>query len=87
MEVGFSLLANNQRQCDAALKMEAHLLVLPPFRHGPVLLRLLEEDLLHLSVLQVIELSHGVLCSCNQVHDHRQRSLAAQKSMLWERKG
>lgn len=63
-----------------------HLLILSSFRHRPILLRLLEEDLLHLSVLQVIQLSHSILCSCNQVHDDRQRALAAQKSMLPKRK-
>lgn len=63
-----------------------HLLILSSFRHGPILLCLLEKDLLHLSVLQVIQLSDGILCPCNQVHDHCQRALSAQKSMLPKRK-
>ena len=59
-----------------------HLLVLAALGHGTVLLGFLEEDLLHLAVLQVVQLPHCILGSCDQVHDHGLWTLAAQEAML-----
>ena len=59
-----------------------HLLVVPSLRNGTVLLGLMEEDLLHLAVLQVVQLSHCILGACDQVHDHSHRTLTTQEAML-----
>lgn len=67
------------------LSLLPHLLILPSFGHGAVLLGLLEEDLLHLAVLQIVQLPNCILGSCDQVHDDRQRALAAQEAMLQDR--
>lgn len=45
---------------------------------------LLEEDLLHLSVLQIVQLSHSILGSLNEIHQHRVGTLALQKLVLWD---
>lgn len=61
-----------------------HLLLLASLGDGAVLLGFLEQDLLHLAVLQVVELPHRVFGACDQVHDDGQRALVAQEAMLWE---
>lgn len=61
-----------------------HLLLLASLGDGAVLLGFLEQDLLHLAVLQVVELPHRVLGSCDEVHDDGQRALVAQEAMLRE---
>lgn len=43
---------------------------------------LLEEDLFHLAVLQVVQLSHSIFGALDQVHKHRLWPLALDKCML-----
>lgn len=59
----------------------AHLISILDFSGGPVV-SLLKEDLLHLAVLQVIQLSHRILSSLNKIHQHRIRTFTLQKRML-----
>jgi len=59
----------------------AHLISILCFCGGPVM-SLLKEDLLHLAVLQVIQLSHGILGSLNKIHQHGIRTFTLQKCML-----
>lgn len=48
---------------------------------------LLEQDLLHLAVLQVVQLPHRVLGAQDQVDQHRLRTLPLDKGMLWTTRG
>lgn len=42
----------------------------------------LKEDLLHLPVLQVVQLSHGVFGACDQIHHYRMGALSAKEMVL-----
>lgn len=43
---------------------------------------LLKEDLFHFAVLQVVQLSHCVLCSLNKIYEDRGRTFTLQKRVL-----
>lgn len=47
---------------------------------------LLVQDLLHLAVLQVVQLPHGVLRPLDQVHEDPRRPITTHKVMLKERR-
>lgn len=46
---------------------------------------LMEQDLLHLAVLQVVQLPHGILGPQDEVHQDRIGTLALYKCMLGEK--
>lgn len=48
---------------------------------------LLEEDLFHLAVLQVVQLSHSIFGALDQVNKHRLRPFALDKCMLHTTRG
>ena len=65
----------------AFLLLTPYLLVLLALPHQADVL-LLVQDLLHLAVLQVVQLPHRVLSALDQVHQHPWRPLPPHKVML-----
>lgn len=64
----------------------SHLFFLLAFSHRPVVF-LLVEDLLHLTVLQVVQLTHCILGPLDEVHENPRRSFSTHKLVLHANKG
>lgn len=62
-----------------------YLLLLLGLSHGTVMF-LLVEDLLHLAVLQVVQLPHSILRPLDQVHEDPRRPITKHKIMLKKRR-
>ncbi len=60
---------------------DSHLLLLLALSHGPVVF-LLVEDLLHLAVLQIVQLPHRILGPLNEVDENTGRTFPTHKIML-----
>lgn len=58
-----------------------HLLSILDFCSGSIV-SFLKEDLLHLAILKVVQLSHRILCPLYKIHQHRVWAFTLQKSML-----
>lgn len=59
----------------------SHLLLLLALSHWPIVF-LLVEDLLHLSILQIVQLSHCILGPLDKVDENTWRPLSSHKVML-----
>lgn len=59
----------------------SHLFLFLAFSHGPIVL-LLVEDLLHLAVLQIVQLTHCILGPLDEVEENAWRTFSAHKIML-----
>lgn len=59
----------------------SHLLLLLALSHGPVDF-LLVEDLLHLAVLQIVQLTHRILGPLDEVDENARRPFPTHKIML-----
>lgn len=64
----------------------SHLLLLLALSHGPIVL-LLVEDLLHLAVLQIVQLTYSILGPLDEVDEDAWRAFPAHKIMLGKVRG
>lgn len=64
----------------------SHLLLLLALSHWPVVF-LLVEDLLHLAVLQIVQLTHRILGPLDEVNENARRAFPTHKIMLHRERG